>query len=189
MKVYFTGSISGRDKYLKNYQAIVDDLRNRGIEVFEDTISPTKEYIYEEITDQDKIKYYQTVLKWMNQVDVVIAEASTSSLSIGHEISLALEKNKPVVVLYAEGKAPHFLVGVQSEKLQLIKYDLNNLQKVLDEALEYAIAQQDTRFNFFVSPKIVSYLDWVAKNKRLPRAVYLRKLIEDEMRKDKEYVK
>jgi hypothetical protein len=47
----------------------------------------------------------------------------------------------------------------------------------------------DTRFNFFISPKIGNFLDWIAKKKKLPRAVYLRKLIEDDMDKNKEYSK
>ena len=54
-------------------------------------------------------------------------------------------------------------------------------------ALDYVSSAQDVRFNFFISPTIGLYLDWISKNKRIPRAVYLRKLIEEEMRENKEY--
>jgi len=54
--------------------------------------------------------------------------------------------------------------------------------------LHYANKQQDSRFNFFINPKLLAYLDWIARSKRLPRAVFLRKLIEDRMKQDVEYL-
>ena len=187
MKVYFTASMAGKQKYGQNYMAVVKVLRKLDVEVFEETIEPSAEYVHKEISDEEKVEYYKKVVKWMNSVDVVVCEASYSSLSIGHEISLALEKNRPVIVLYSEGEAPHFLVGVQSDKLLVQKYNLSNLEEVIKEALEYAASQQDTRFNFFVPPRIASYLDLVAIKKRVPRAVYLRGLILKEMEGDSEF--
>jgi len=51
--------------------------------------------------------------------------------------------------------------------------------------LEEAKRRMDVRFNFFVSPKILAYLDWVAQKRMVPRSVFLRNLIEKEMKKDK----
>lgn len=182
MKIYFTGSVSGLDEYKENYTKIVDTLERLGHRVYEETTKVTEEYVYDEISDEDKINYYKKTLKWMNAADIIVVEASHPSLSIGHELSVALEKGKPVIVLYSQGKAPHFLVGVQSEKLIVEKYSLDDLKQTLESALEYASEQQDTRFNFFISPKIANYLDWISREKRIPRAVYLRRLIEEDMR-------
>lgn len=187
MKIYFIGSISGKEKYLENYQKIVGTLESQGHTVIENTLKPSQEYVYDEITDDEKVKYYKQVLKWINKADVVVAEASHSSLSVGHEISVALEKSKPVVVLYTEGNAPHFLEGITSDRLIIENYNMNNLASVLNASVDYASDQQDTRFNFFISPKIANYLDWISKSKRLPRAVYLRNLIEDHMTDNQEY--
>ena len=76
---------------------------------------------------------------------------------------------------------------MQSDKLQVASYNDNNLDEVLTLSIDYASEQVDTRFNFFVSPLIVNYLDWVSKKKRIPRAVYLRRLIEQEMKANPEY--
>lgn len=187
MKAYFTASMSGKGRFGDNYKAIVSTLQSLDVDVFEETIEPSAEYVYKEISDEDKVTYYKKIVKWMNQVDIVVCEASNPSLSIGHEISLALEKNKPVIVLYSEGEAPHFLVGVQSDKLLVQKYNLNNLEDKLKEGLEYAASQQDTRFNFFVSPRIATYLDWISKLQKVPRAVYLRGLIKEAMNNDAQY--
>jgi hypothetical protein len=63
------------------------------------------------------------------------------------------------------------------------------LEEKLKGALERAKEQSDIRFNFFVTPQILSYLSWLSGRKRIPRAVFLRTLIEREMKKDTEYKK
>ena len=68
-----------------------------------------------------------------------------------------------------------------------MNYTLDNLEEVVDEALDLVGEQVDTRFNFFISNRLSSYLDWIAKNKRIPRAVYLRQSISKEMRKNKDF--
>jgi hypothetical protein len=187
MKAYFTASVLGGERYLGNYVRIVKVLEELGLEVYEQTTKVSKNYVHKEISDENKVKYYKQVLRWMNQADVIVVEASYSSLSIGHEITVALDKGKPVIVLYSESDAPHFLIGVQSDKLIVQKYKLGDLKRVLKDCLDYATEQRDTRFNFFVPRRLSSYLDWVAKKNRISRAVYLRQLIKSEMKKDKVY--
>jgi hypothetical protein len=69
----------------------------------------------------------------------------------------------------------------------VIKYDATNLREQLKCALSFAQNNVDTRFNFFISPSIGNYLDWISKNKNIPRSVYLRTLIEKDMVINKEY--
>ena len=181
MKVYFVASIRGKTKYFENYKKIIEILKTMEIEVIcQDVITSTVELV-SSIPDERRVKHYKNVLKWINSSDLIIAEASSSSLGVGFEISLALEKGKPVIVLYTEDYAPHFIKGVESERLLLLKYSMDNIRNVLNQAIRDASDQMDVRFNFFISPKIGAYLDWVAKNRKEPRAVYLRRLIEEDM--------
>jgi len=69
----------------------------------------------------------------------------------------------------------------------ILTYALDAGKPVVANALDYVSSAQDVRFNFFISPEIGRFLDWVSKKRRLPRAVYLRKLIEEDMRNNKEY--
>ncbi|HYD34550.1 MAG TPA: nucleoside 2-deoxyribosyltransferase [Vitreimonas sp.] len=183
MKTYFVGSISGRDKYLKQYEAIVNTLKKLEYTVVEDTLRPSHDEVYG-LSDQEKVSFYKQVLKWISGSDIVVAEASHPSLGVGHEIAVALERGKPVIVLYTEGHAPHFLEGLDSEKLVVQKYSLENLEETLKSAIDFAISQADTRFNFFISPRQVAYLDFIAKTKKIPRSVYLRNLIEADREKN-----
>jgi len=186
MKIYFVGSISGKSKYVSHYKKIVSAIKSLGHEVFEITLGPTKEYVYG-MSDSKKVEQYERILKWINQCDVVVAESSYPSMGVGYEISLALEKSKPVVVLYEEGHAPHLLEGLKSDKLLVLKYELDDIKGVIEDAIDYASDQADTRFNFFISTKHQNYLDWIAKVKKTPRAVHLRRLLEKDMEVNKSY--
>ena len=68
-----------------------------------------------------------------------------------------------------------------------MEYDKQNIENLLDKATEEAKKEIDVRFNFFVSPKILTYLDWVAQKRMIPRSVFLRNLIEREIKKEKEF--
>jgi hypothetical protein len=186
MKVYFVGSVSGKEKYESNYQRIVDTLKKSAVSVIEFTLKPTVTYIHG-LSDEDKVDHYKEVLKAINDSDVVLAEGSYPSFGVGYEISLAIEKGKPVVVLYEEGHSPHLIEGLKSEKLLVIKYKLNELESVVEDSIEYAADVQDTRFNFFISSKHQNYLDWIARVRKVPRAVHLRRLLERDMASNKSY--
>jgi hypothetical protein len=188
MKVYFTGALSGKPKYLENYKAIVRHLKYRGFRVFaEHILTEGKEKEVKSQTAFDREKVYKELLGKIKGADFVVAEISTPSVSIGHEISYALELAKPVIVLHVPGESSSLLEGRKDERLQMSEYMKDNLKQVLDGVLEDVRKKMDVRFNFFVSPKILAYLDWVAKTKRIPRSVFLRDLIEKEMKKDKEF--
>jgi hypothetical protein len=188
MKIYFTAAISQIKDFGDYYQRMVKALEMQGHTVQADHILNQKtEDIFSE-TDEEKVDYYKKFLKWLNKADIVFAEASfPSTVHVGHEISLALEKGKPVVVLHKKGRDPVFLQGIVSERLFIDEYNNGDLENVLISAVNYASEQQDTRFNFFISPKHQAYLDWVAQRRKIPRAVFLRRLINDRIKKDPEF--
>lgn len=187
MRAYFSAALFQKDKLGDNYRRIVDCLVSKGYQVLEDTTKVTLDDAIAK-SDKERVDYYKNVLKWVDRSDVVVVEASfPSTLSIGHEISLALEKNKPVVVMYLNGRDPSFMLGLRSDRVIWAKYSGSDLEETLGNALVKAKNMADVRFNFFVSPRILNYLDWVAKKRMTPRSVFLRDLIEREMKKDKEF--
>lgn len=189
MKAYFTASLSGKGQYKEHYITIVNTLKRLGYEVIADHILKTdpSEVIQQEV--EDVMSFYKRMQQWVKSSNVIVAEVSNPSTSVGYEIALALEMEKPVIALYLEGREPTLLKGNVSEKFILISYAPEKIDIVLKESLEDAKDQVDVRFNFFVSPKIVRFLDWIAKKKKMPRAVYLRRLIEEDMKRHKEFSK
>ncbi len=188
MKIYFSAAIYAKDKYGKYYEQIVKTLEGLGHTVQHDQVTGVSIEKLKNNTQETRDVYYKKVLRWMNQADIVVIEASfPSSLNIGHEITLALEKGKPVVVLYKQGFDSIFLNGLHSDKLFLVEYTDENIVETVKDSIDYAKDQSDTRFNFFLPPSLMSYLDWVSEKRKVPRSVYLRELIERDREKNREY--
>lgn len=187
MKIYFTAAISQKDQYGSYYQTIIHTLEKEGHVVQHEQVTKKTMAELEVQTDDDRVKYYRQAMRWLTQADVVVVEGSfPSTLNIGHEITLALGKGKPVIVLYKKGKNSFFLDGLNSEKLFLSEYTDENLAEMVKDSLDYAKDQTDTRFNFFITPSLSHYLDWIANYKKIPRSVYLRRLIEEDREKHRE---
>ena len=188
MKAYFTASLREKDKYLANYTRIVKVMEGSGYKTLaSDVLTPGSE---DKIRLQTKVERHDAFVeltKRLKAADLVVAEISTPSISIGYEITSALELNKSVVVLHTPGTGAVMLEGMNDEKLQVVEYTLEDLDEKVRNALAEAQKGIDVRFNFFVSPKILAYLDFVAQKRMIPRSVFLRDLIEREMKKDKEF--
>lgn len=186
MKIYFTAAISQLENYGSQYTTIIKTLEKEGHIVQHEQVTGKTMSQLEVQSDEDRVKYYRQALRWLTQADVVVVEGSfPSTLNIGHEITLALSKGKPVIVFYKKGKNSFFLDGLNSERLFLSEYTDENLAEVVKESLEYAKDQADTRFNFFITPSLGHYLDWISNYKKVPRSVYLRQLIEEDQVKNK----
>lgn len=123
----------------------------------------------------------------VKKADIVVMEVSGHSMSMGYLISKALEMNKPVIALHKKEYIPNFIKGIGDQKLVISEYCETDVEEVVEKALKKAASLIDVRFNFFVNSKILNYLDWVSQKKMLPRSVFLRNLIEREMKKEKEF--
>lgn len=188
MKVYFTSSLRGKKEFGQAYRHIVKLLKESGFKVYADHILKTDPTKPSTQSHEEAVKAYKHLNNLRNKSDLLVVEASYPSLGVGHEISLALDANKPVVVTYKQGNSPRLLEGTQDDRLFLISYKTKeDLDGKLVKAVNKAKNQMDVRFNFFVTPQILSYLDWIAKTRKVPRAVHLRRLIKEDMKKNQEY--
>ncbi|HOZ81110.1 MAG TPA: hypothetical protein PK370_02735 [Candidatus Woesebacteria bacterium] len=187
MKIYFSASRLYKESYFDNYQKIVKVLKSSGGNVFDNTGFVASPSGYE-MPDEERKKLYQTMLKGIEKADFCVFEASyPSTIHIGHEITIALEKSKPVIVLYTKNHEPILFKGIDNDKINWIEYNDKNIEDRIGKAIEEAKKNVDVRFNFFVNPKILTFLDWIAKEKKIPRSVFLRDLIEREMKKEKDF--
>ena len=187
MKIHFFGSLSGNEIKTGNrvhYERIVDVIEELGYEIV------TRHYVTKKVDEvlrenpAQHEEYFRKMVDWIKKADVIVAEVTKPEIGTGYEVSMAINYfNKPVIALYTSGRNSPIFIGQKSDKLQHLEYRIDNIKDVLKIALDDAKDQMDVRFNFFISPKIGAYLDWISKNRKLPRAVYLRKLIEEDMAK------
>lgn len=188
MKIYFNAAVSTKAEYGAVYKKIVSILEQMGHTVIaEHILGPQLNDLLNESKEQ-RNKYYQKMKRSIKNCDIMVAEISfPSTVHVGHELTLAMEYKKPVLALYQSQKKPVLFWGVEEEQFFAAEYSEENLKSVLEESLIYLTNQMDTRFNFFISPSIGHYLDWISQKKKIPRSVYLRTLIEKEMSENEEY--
>jgi len=189
MKIYFIASsrlVGANPKlYSKMYSYLVTDNKM----ISDKVLKWVKMGVRDMSVAPLKIKKenYLESLDSVKKADVVVMEVSGHSMSMGYLISKALEMNKPVIALHKQEHAPNFIKGISDPKLIISEYDEKNVEEVLEKSLKTATGLIDVRFNFFVNSKILNYLDWVSQKRMVPRSVFLRNLIEHEIKKDKEY--
>lgn len=188
MKILFVASIQGKADRLEDYQMVVDSLKQTTNEVISDHVMKYTQEDLDSWSEDQKINFHKKLFDYIKKCDMVVGEVSYPSVSVGYLISMALDLGKPTILLYKGKSEPNLLSSLVSDKLQVLNYNSKaELEKELSSSIDYASQQADVRFNFFISPQIGLYLDWISKNKRVPRAVYLRRLIEEDMRSNSEY--
>lgn len=186
MKIFFTGSPRALKTHKESHLKIYNAIEKKGKHLSELVINADPDNFYK-AEYENVVKHYHDTIVNLKKADVIVAEVSMHSMSMGFLVNKALELSKPVIALYRSGHEPFFLTGIDDTLLQIIEYNDLDVEEKVTDALDYASSQQDTRFNFFVSPKHINFLDWIAKNKKIPRSVFLRRLIEKEMATDDQY--
>ena len=170
------------------YKEIVDRLEQLGHSVIADHVLKLDLDFVENVDDEYRVNYYREMIKNINEADVVFAEMTYSSSSIGHEVTLALEKNKSVIIATRKGEIPQIFKALKEQQVYFIEYEtVNGLLGQLEEELELVKEGEDIRFNFLIPPTMVDYLEWISKQRRIPKSVFLRNLVRREMEKDEEY--
>lgn len=187
MTVYFTASIVGKRYHLSNYLKIIEWLTAQKFRVIADHIIKTSESEIILEGRQKRLEFHRNLHRWIISCNCMVVEATFPSVSVGYEIALALSCGKPVLILYSEGNAPVLLTACDEEKLICSRYSQKNLARILTDFIGFVEGINDIRFNFFVTSFIASYLDEVSRKEKLPKSVYLRKLIEADMKKHSSY--
>lgn len=183
MKVYFSASRFYAEIYQANYDRILAVLRKNNLEIIENSrLKHPKGYFKTVNSLKVREELYEEMIRNIEEADFCVFEAShPSTVNIGHEITVALDRCKPTVVAYTKDKDPILFRGIKESRIIWVEYINSTLEDEMEEAICQAKECLNIRFNFFVTPKILTYLNKIAKEKNIPRSVYLRELIEKDM--------
>jgi hypothetical protein len=187
MKVFFTTTPRFKEEHKVYCDAIYDTITRLGHKHTSDYIKKVSARDFYTFNNEKVPIYYDEILDALRSADVVVFETSIHSIGVGLLLREALDLGKGVVALHMKGNFPFLLGGLKEDRLVIEEYTTDTIKDTLEASFDYLNNQMDTRFNFFITPKHQFYLDWISKNKRVPRAVYLRNLIEKAMEADEEY--
>lgn len=188
MKVFFNASARGKKLYDKEYKVIYKTIESLGY-------THTYGLIIQEFTE-DKfygglkkggkkrmVDFHKETISLIKSADINVFDCSWPSLGIGYQVEKSLEFNKPTIVLYKEDCLPYFIFGADNEMIIIKKYNKKNLVSAVKKAFEEAKKRKDKRFNFFVSPKILTFIKEHSKALGMTESTYVRGLIIEDMRK------
>lgn len=188
MKVFLCGSPRGEKLFSDQYKKLYTELEKLGYTNVNDDILKLTTDVFTEMMDKGGrdayIDLYKRRMKGIQEADICIFEASVHSLGVGYLVERALANSKPTIVLYYTNHVPHLLSGVEHEKLLVKSYDDKNYKKILNEVLDSARERRDKRFNFFLSPKLLEYLEHASKKEGVTKSKLIRDLIVDHMRQE-----
>ncbi len=187
MKVFFTAPQRGKKDLGEYYKKILATVKDAGYTSLDDSvINISNEDFYKNFEGMEKVeheKFYNKILDILRKADINIFECSFPSLGIGYQITKSLEYGKPTIVLYFENVPSHlFFAGADDEKLIIRSYTEKSLRKTIKEALEVARERRDKRFNFFISPKLLEYLEKASNSEGITKSKFIRNLIVNKMR-------
>lgn len=182
MKVYFTASVSAKQKLLREYTNIVNHLKSLGHEVEYNHILDASESKIKGSSKEQVLDFHSKMEAWIKACDFIVADTSFPSVSVGYEISLALRVGKPVLVFYGVGGPPSLLAYYKDEKLISEEYRERTYKETIDTFIRFIESKNDLRFTFFITPEIALFLDDIVQKEKTPKSVYIRKLIERNMR-------
>jgi hypothetical protein len=187
VKFHFIASVEG-DK--ESYKLIFNLLEELGCEPLNyHMLKRTIEEINKE-SPQESEEYTRNMTNWMQKSDFAVFEVTTNEFGCGCEMMIALEKCKPIIVLYQEniGRVPPTLKGFTDARVQIYSYRKDNsreLKQTLKMAVQEIRELTDIRFTLLLPPHIVSFLENISRKKKMPKSVFIRNLIQEVMEKEK----
>lgn len=187
MKVYFNTSHRGIRFFNKYYKSIYQHIKDLGYQINYDKIITTSSNDFYEAVEKggrtSHLEIYNENLKSIQEADIAIFEGSLPSLSMGFLIQKAISMNKPTIVLYLKDNTPVLLIDHIEEKLIVKSYTDENLKEIVQESLEQATEIRDKRFNFFISPDLLTYLNNASKDQGITKSTFIRNLLLEHQRK------
>ena len=184
MKVYLNTTIGDKGIDKKTFEKIFKEIENLGYDhVDADTIQHSNLQLL--TSQEDVVKEYNHILNNIRKADICIFETSSLSFITGFLINTSLDLQKPTIVLHSKEFKPYFLSGVSHEKLTIQEYSEKSIKKSIQQALDQAREKRDKRFNFFISPKLLEFLETSSSHEGVTKSKYIRNLIVEHMRDNK----
>lgn len=195
MKIYFTCSTAEFEAYQDQYWGIRNFLVSEKHILTRDWMHKFKTRIDIGDTDVLDIKeIYKDCMRAIRESDMVIIEDTVSNFSTGHQITVALQQQKPTLVLWSKQKHRYFkntfINGIDSEFLECYEYKLNEYENIIRKFIKkFSNANQKNRFHLVLTEVERKYLDWAQFNTNKSRTSVIKDAIRAKISEDKDYQK
>jgi hypothetical protein len=194
MKVFFTCSTRFIEKYATFYKATRDEILRLGHKLSRDWIDYSINVAQRGLPDIPSHTLYKDVMSAIVVADVVVIDATVRSMPLGHQLTYALQKGKPVLVLRYKEKGEEldklFIEGSEMKDLLVAEYkNIDDIKKQLQRFFKKYEDKSVRRFNLVITGAEDSYVNWAAFNYKRTKTEIIQEAIDRMMEKDPVYKK
>lgn len=187
MKIYFLASVAADEQLRLAFKDIISLLQKEG-QVVNAKESLTSPKVIKSISVKKNEIRAKKLMRTMISSDCIVFEGTHPTTGGGYYLSLALQKNIPVLFLSQE-EYRGLCLASYNRLLKIEKYSPDNkvqLEKVIKSFIKFAKRKgEEKRFNLMINEDIRNFLSKTAKVNGISKADLIRSYIYSEMEKSK----
>ena len=179
MKVFFTCPTSNLVQRHKKYRTWLNHIKVSEHSIENDWIDSAKKFLKRRIKGDTK-EFYKAKIDAIDKADVIVAESSVKSYGVAHQVSVAISKSKPVLVLIDKKYSVSNIEAIKSEWLTQ-KFYKDDQQAIghIDSFLETYKDSKKVRFHLVMSHKENHHLEKLMKKTNKSKTEIIRELIRN----------
>ncbi len=194
MVIFFSCSTKDILKYKVFYKEIRDSIKSLGHTINRDWIEKSIEVAEKNKDDIPTYSIYREVMSAIVTADMVVIDATVRSMSVGHQLTFALQKKKPVLLLQyskeEKGLSELFISGAKSPLLMIRNYkSKEEIMPVIKEFARKYESNSKTRFNLVLNKAQENYIEWASFTHKKSKTEIIQESINEKMEKDKGFEK
>lgn len=195
MNVWFGCTSKQLLTYIDTYKLIRNYLVEKDCVIVYDWLEDAEEEQKKNPNGKRNIKQiYKDVITAIDTADICVIENTIPNFSVAHQISYALHKQKPTLVMWQ--KKDHalytdsYLEAIDSKFLTIKQYTMADYKNILDEFIGYSrIAFGQHRYNIILGNKQRYFLDWASMTYKKSRSAIIRDSLDVMSMNDEKFKK
>lgn len=187
MKIFFTASKRGKNELDSEYKLLYDTIQKLQYKHVDDLIITDVKPARKSITDEENTNIFLKSIHNLKTADINIFECSIQSFVVGYLVQKSIELNKPTILLFHDDyEISPFVTGIDEDKLLVLRYNSKNAAEILASGLIESSQLADKRFNFFISPRLLTFLKEESRKLDMSKSTFIRNLIKEHKKKSKQ---
>ncbi|MBN1618648.1 hypothetical protein JW887_04910 [Candidatus Dojkabacteria bacterium] len=192
MKVFFTCSTTKFEQRYPIYKKITSFIEKEG-HILSDVWLDEALLNIRKNTFKDPDVLYKRKYEAIMNSDLVIAEGTYKSFTVGHQISIALSKSIPTLIIYHKrngDKEKYYVAGINSPFLTKKRYTtISEAYKIIKSFFSiYSGRKKRHRFQLVLNQDENKFLDVLMQKEGLTKTDVIRNLIHSEMNRNEDSI-
>lgn len=179
LTIFYTASYAGKQDYQREYDAVKTAIGAFAVTLIGTEAGNYQEFMPKKLRDKfannPKLLHYESIRHGIIISDAVVIEVSREDFQLGHEATLAIDAKKPTLCLSLH---EDWSQKIKHEYFFGAKYEIETVRGVIQDFLsQVRDMSRAKRYNLFMYPQQLTYLEKMAKAENMSVAQYIRKLV------------